>query len=69
MLYYSHAVRNNSKAREGGVLMKDVEQIINEVLAKASELANRAGEDFVLAVTAAYMVGLEAGKQAAKPAE
>ena len=48
--------------------MKDVEQIINEVLAKGSALADRAGEDFVLAVTAAYMVGLEAGKQATKPA-
>ena len=48
--------------------MKDVEQIINDVLAKGSALADNAGEDFVLAVTAAYMVGLEAGKQAAKPA-
>lgn len=48
--------------------MKDVEQIINEVLAKGSALADRAGEDFVLAVTAAYTVGLEAGKLAAQRA-
>lgn len=48
--------------------MKDVEQIINEVLASGAKLAAEASEDFVLAVTAAYIVGLEAGKRSAQGA-
>lgn len=48
--------------------MLDIEQIINEVLEKGSKLAQSAGEEFVLAVTAAYAVGHEAGKRAAQGA-
>ncbi len=48
--------------------MVDTEKIINEALANGSALANAVSEDFLLAVTAAYMVGREAGKQAAQNA-
>lgn len=48
--------------------MPDIEKIINQVLSDGSELANTVSEDFLLAVTAAYMVGREAGKLAAQPA-
>lgn len=45
--------------------MLDTEKIINQVLSAGSDLAGAVSEDFLLAVTAAYMVGREAGKQAA----
>lgn len=48
--------------------MLDIEQIINEVLKKGSELAENTSEAFVLAVTAAYAVGREAGERAAQGA-
>ena len=48
--------------------MPEIEKIINQVLSNGSDLANTVSEDFVLAVTAAYMVGREAGKQAAQSA-
>lgn len=48
--------------------MLDIDQIINEVLKEGAKLAANAGEDFVLAVTAAYAVGMEAGKRAAQGA-
>lgn len=48
--------------------MLDTEKIINQVLADGSALANTVSEDFLLAVTAAYMCGVEAGKLAAQGA-
>ena len=48
--------------------MLDIEQIINEVLEKGSKLAESTSEAFLLAVTAAYAVGREAGKKAAQGA-
>jgi hypothetical protein len=44
--------------------MMDTEQIV-KALAAGSELAAEKGEGFVLAITAAYMAGIEAGKLAA----
>ena len=41
--------------------MPDIEKIMNQVLADGAALAESASEDFLLAVTAAYMVGREAG--------
>lgn len=46
----------------------DTEKIINQVLTDADALANTVSEDFLLAVTAAYMCGVEAGKLAAQGA-
>ena len=43
--------------------MLDIEQIINEVLKEGAKLAVNAGEDFVLAVTAAYLAGIEQGRK------
>ena len=48
--------------------MLDTEKIITQVLSSGSDLANTVSEDFLLAVTAAYMVGREAGKLAAQSA-
>ena len=48
--------------------MPDIEKIINEVLASGAKLAGEVSEEFVLAVTAAYAVGREAGKMAAQQA-
>lgn len=48
--------------------MPDVEKIMNQVLADGAALAEGVSEDFLLAVTAAYMVGREAGKLASQPA-
>lgn len=48
--------------------MLDTENIICQALANGSALAEQKGEAFVLAVTAAYMAGMEAGKLAAQSA-
>ena len=48
--------------------MVDTEKIITETLANGSALADAVSEDFLLAVTAAYIVGWEAGKLAAQRA-
>lgn len=48
--------------------MPDIEKIINQVLTDGAALAEGVSEDFLLAVTAAYMVGWEAGKLARQPA-
>ena len=48
--------------------MPDVEKIMNQVLDDGAALAEGVSEDFLLAVTAAYMVGREAGKLASQPA-
>lgn len=48
--------------------MVDTEKIITEALANGSALADAVSEDFLLAVTAAYIVGREAGKLAAQSA-
>lgn len=48
--------------------MPDVEKIMNQVLADGAALAEGVSEDFLLAVTAAYMVGREAGKLASQSA-
>lgn len=48
--------------------MLDVEKIINQVLTDGATLAESDGKGLVLAVTAAYMVGREAGKAASQPA-
>ena len=40
--------------------------ILQTAVAKASELADKAGEGFVLAITAAYMAGIERGKAVAQ---
>lgn len=48
--------------------MLDIEQIINEVLKEGAKLAESTSEAFVLAVTAAYAVGREAGERAAQGA-
>lgn len=48
--------------------MPDIEKIINQVLADGAALAEGVSEDFLLAVTAAYMVGREAGKLASQSA-
>ena len=43
--------------------MKDTERdILQSVAAKASALAETTNESFALAITAAYMAGVEAGK-------
>ena len=48
--------------------MKDTERNTLQTAAeKASALAEVTSESFVLAVTAAYMAGVEAGKQATSP--
>ena len=44
---------------------KDIKQA---TIIKGAELAEKYGEDFILAVTAAYMAGIEAGKLAAQKA-
>lgn len=48
--------------------MPDIDKIINQVLADGSALATGVSEDFLLAVTAAYMVGREAGLLAGQTA-
>ena len=48
--------------------MPDIDVIITETLSRGSQLAGDVSEDFVLAVTAAYIVGCEAGKKAAQGA-
>lgn len=48
--------------------MQNAENIIRQALANGSELAAEKGEGFVLAITAAYMAGMEAGKLAAQGA-
>ena len=49
--------------------MLDIENIIRPgTVTAASALAETAGEEFVLAITAAYMAGLEKGKQLASSA-
>ena len=48
--------------------MLDTENIIRQALTDASALTEQKGEAFVLAVTAAYMAGIEAGKLAAQGA-
>lgn len=48
--------------------MLDAEKIINQVLTDGAALADAVSEDFLLAVTAAYMCGVEAGKLAAQGA-
>ena len=46
--------------------MKDAEKtILQAVVAKAPALAAVAGEDFVLAITAAYLAGKETGRKEA----
>ena len=40
--------------------------ILQNAITKASELADKAGEGFVLAITAAYMAGIERGKATAQ---
>ena len=37
--------------------------IMQAVVSNGLDLANAAGENFVLAITAAYMAGIERGKQ------
>lgn len=48
--------------------MQNTDTIIHQALANGSELAAEMGEGFVLAVTAAYIAGTEAGKLAAQGA-
>ena len=49
--------------------MNDIEKAaLQSAMTKAAELANATSESFVLAVTAAYMAGMEAGKLAAQGA-
>ena len=49
--------------------MKDTEKDIFQTAAdQAAALAKITGEGFVLAITAAYIAGVEAGKQAANTA-
>ena len=48
--------------------MLDTENIVCQALANGSALAEQNGEAFVLAITAAYMAGIEAGKLAANGA-
>lgn len=48
--------------------MMDTENIIRQALTSGSALAEQKGEAFVLAITAAYMAGMEAGKLAAQTA-
>lgn len=46
--------------------MKDTQKdMLQAVIIKASDLADATSESFVLAITAAYMAGVEAGKLAA----
>ena len=40
--------------------------ILQNAVAKACDLAGKAGEEFVLAITAAYMAGIERGKAVAQ---
>lgn len=48
--------------------MLDTDKIINQVLTDGAALADAVSEEFVLAVTAAYLCGVEAGKLAAQGA-
>lgn len=48
--------------------MLDTENIIRQALTDASALAEQMGEGFALAITAAYIAGMEAGKLAAQSA-
>lgn len=48
--------------------MLDTENIVRQVLTDASALAEQMGEGFALAITAAYMAGLEKGKKLADSA-
>lgn len=48
--------------------MLDTENIVRQALTDASALAEQMGEGFALAVTAAYIAGMEAGKLAAQGA-
>ena len=48
--------------------MMDMEQVLNMATEQFSQLAENAGEEFVLAVIAAYAAGREAGKRAAQGA-
>ena len=48
--------------------MLDTENIIKQVLIDGAALADAVSEEFVLAVTAAYLCGVEAGKLAAQSA-
>lgn len=48
--------------------MPDIDVIITETLSRGSQLAGDVSEEFVLAVTAAYLAGCEAGKLAAQQA-
>lgn len=48
--------------------MLDTENIIHQALVNGSALAEQKGEAFVLAITAAYLAGMEAGKLAAQSA-
>lgn len=48
--------------------MIEIEKILKETLEQGSQLAENAGEEFVLAVIAAYAAGREAGKRAAQGA-
>lgn len=48
--------------------MLDTENIIRQALVNGSALAEQMGEGFVLAITAAYMAGLEKGKKLADSA-
>ena len=53
------------KILTGGDDMPEM-NILQTAVAKASELADKAGEGFVLAITAAYMAGIERGKAVAQ---
>ena len=48
--------------------MSDTENIITQVLTDSAALADAVSEEFVLAVTAAYLCGVKAGKLAAQSA-
>ena len=46
----------------------DTENIIDQVLINGAALADAVSEEFVLAITAAYLCGVKAGKLAAQSA-
>lgn len=66
MLVYNQGITQHN--RLGGVPILDTENIIDQVLINGAALADAVSEEFVLAITAAYLCGVKAGKLAAQSA-
>ena len=64
MLLYNQVNRKHNQS-QGGVPMADTMNNLPGAVSAASALAEVGGEDFVIAITAAYMAGLEKGKKEA----